>query len=204
MSEQPEQKEPWQMTRVEYARQRKLRAAAWKTVAEEKAGRRQAAREAGFPQGRVYGLIEKLADLPQLSESHRQVVEEALSRGLPVPPEVLAGYPDLASGEAAAGSRARVGMKGAAGRGQAPGGDKMRRQGKADLVHVRRALIVSLWNDVREGGRGCRSDETLDLAGRAAALKAALLQESQGESAGASPPKKGAPGRRAGVAAQAG
>ena len=53
MNEQPEQKEPWQMIRAEYARQRKLRAAARETVAEERAGRRQAAEETGFPQGHV-------------------------------------------------------------------------------------------------------------------------------------------------------
>ncbi len=161
MSEQPEQKEPWQMTRAEYARQRKLRAAAPETVAEEKAGRRQAASETGFPQGHVYGLVEKLADLPPLKQSHRQVVKEALSRGLPVPSEVLADYPDLVC--KTAGREERRLDSGEA------------RQAQADLLRLRRSLIESLWDDVREGcRRGQWSAETRQWAGQAAALKATL------------------------------
>jgi len=161
MSEQIEQKAPWQMTRAEYATQRKLRAAARETVAEEKAERRQAAGEAGFPQGHVYGLVEKLADLPPLRKSHRQAVKEALSHGLPVPPEVLADYPDLM--HKAAGGEGRTLDAGQA------------RQAQADLLRLRRFLIESLWDDVREGcRRGQWSGETQQLAGQATALKAAL------------------------------
>jgi hypothetical protein len=161
MNEQPEQKEPWQMTRAEYARQRKLRTAARETVAEEKAGRRQAAGETGFPQGRVYGLVEKLADLPPLKQSHRQVVQEALSNGLPVPPEVLADYPDLV-------------RKAARSEGRPLDTGEMR-QVQADLLRLRRFLIESLWDDVREGcRRGQWSAETRQLAGQAVVLEAAL------------------------------
>jgi hypothetical protein len=161
MNEQPEQKEPWQMTRAEYARQRKLRTAAREIVAEEKAGRRQAAGEMGFPQGHVYGLVEKLADLPPLKQSHRRVVQEALSNGLPVPPEVLADYHDLV--RKAAGREGRRLDSGEA------------RQAQADLLRLRRSLIESLWDDVREGcRRGQWSAETRQLAGQAAVLKAAL------------------------------
>ncbi len=173
MSEQPEQKEPWQMTRAEYARQRKLQAAARETVAEEKAGRRQAAGEAGFPQGYVYGLIEKLADLPPLKQSHRQVVKEALSRGLPVPAEVLADYPDLV--RKTAGRKERRLDSGEA------------RQAQADLLRLRRFLIESLWDDVREGcRRGQWSNETRQLAGQAAVLKA-MLRKSEEKSPGTLP-----------------
>jgi len=170
MSEQAEQKAPWQMTRAEYAGQRKLRAAARETVSEEKAGRRLAAGEAGFPQGHVYGLVEKLGDLPLLKQSHRQVVQKALSNGLPVPPEVLADYPDLV-------------CKAARGKGQTLGaGDA--RQAQADLLRLRRFLIESLWDDVREGcRRGQWSDETRRLVSQTAVLKAAL-RKGKGKSLG--------------------
>ena len=164
MSEQPEQKEPWQMTRAEYARQRKLRAAARETVAEEKAGRRQAARDMGFPQGHAYGLVEKLADLSPLKQSHRQAVKEALSHGLPVPPDVLADYPDLV-------------RKAARSKGRILDADQAC-HAQADLLRLRRFLIESLWDDVREGcRRGQWSDETRQLAGQAAVLEAALRKD---------------------------
>jgi hypothetical protein len=182
MVEQTEQKEPWQMTRAEYARQRKLRTAARETVAEEKAGRRQAAGETGFPQGRVYGLVEKLADLPPLKQSHRQVVQKALSNRLPVPPEVVADYPDLV--RKAARSKGRMPDAGEA------------RQAQADLLRLRRSLIESLWDDVREGcRRGQWSAETRQLAGQAAVLEAAL-RKGREKSAGTLPLESFTSGRR--------
>jgi hypothetical protein len=182
MSEQPEQKEPWQMTRAEYARQRKLRAAARETVAEERAGRRQAAGETGFPQGHVYGLVEKLADLPPLKQSHRQVVQKALSNGLPVPPEVLADYPDLV--RKAAGREGR----------RLDSGEV--RQAQADLLRLRRSLIESLWDDVREGcRRGQWSGETRQLSGQVAVLKAALRNGKE-NSPGTKSLESFAPGRK--------
>ncbi len=182
MSEQPEQKEPWQMTRAEHARQRKLRAAARETAAEEKAGRRQAAGEMGFPQGHVYGLVEKLADLPPLRKSHRQVVQEALSRGLPVPAEVLADYPDL--------------VRKAGGREGRRLDSSAARQAQADLLRLRRSLIESLWDDVREGRRrGQWSAETRQLAGQAAVLEAAL-RNGREKSAGTLSRESLTPGRK--------
>ncbi len=190
MSEQPEQKEPWQMARAEYEKARNARAAARETVAEEKAGRRQATREAGFPQGHVYGLIEKLADLPPLKESHRRVIEKALSNGLPVPPEVLADYPDLVC-KAARGERRTLDA------GEA-------RQAQADLLRLRRFLIESLWDDVREGcRRGQWSCETRRLVSQVAALKAAL-RESQGQGSENLPRKGFSPRKRAKAVAPAG
>ena len=182
MNEQPEQKEPWQMTRAEYARQRKLRAAARETVASEKAGRRQAAGEIGFPEGHVYGLIEKLADLPLLKQSHRQVIQKALSNGLPVPPEVLADYPDLV-------------CKAASREGRTQGGGEAR-QAQAELLRLRRFLIESLWDDVREGcRRGQWSAETRQLAGQAAVLEAAL-RKGREKSAGTLSRESLTPGRK--------
>ena len=182
MSEQPEQKEPWQMTRAEYARQRKLRAAARETVAEEKAERRQAAGGMGFPQGHVYGLVEKLAGLPPLKQSHRQVVQKALSNGLSVPPEVLADYPDLV-------------RKAARGKGRILDADQAC-HAQADLLRLRRFLIESLWDDVREGcRRGQWSGETRQLAGQAAALKAALRNGKE-NSPGTMSQESFAPGRK--------
>ncbi len=182
MSEQPEQKEPWQMTRAEYEKARNARAAAREAVAEEKAGRRQAAGEMGFPQGHVYGLVEKLADLPPLKQSHRQVVKEAWSHGLPVPPEVLADYPDL--------------VRKAAGReGRTQGGGEAR-QAQAELLRLRRSLIESLWDDVREGcRRGQWSAETRQLAGQAAVLEAAL-RKGREKSAGTLSRESLTPGRK--------
>ena len=182
MNERLEQKEPWQMTRAEYARQRKLRAAARETVAAEKAARRQAAGETGFPQGHAYGLVEKLADLPPLKQSHRQVVQEALLNGLPVPPEVLADYPDLV-------------RKAACSEGRTLDAGEMR-QAQADLLRLRRSLIESLWDDVREGGRrGQWSGETRQLAGQAAVLKAAL-RKGREKSAGTLSRESLTPGRK--------
>ena len=190
MNEQPEQKEPWQMTRAEYARQRKLRAAAQETVDEEKAGRRQAAGEIGFPEGHVYGLIEKLADLPPLKQSHRQVIQKALSNGLPVPLEVLADYPDLV-------------CKAAGREGRTQGGGEAR-QAQAELLRLRRFLIESLWDDVREGcRRGQWSCETRRLVSQVAALKAAL-RESQGQGSENLPRKGFSPRKRAKAVAPAG
>jgi len=182
MKEQPEQEEPWQMTRTEYARQRKLRAAARETVAEEKAGRRQAAGGTGFPQGHVYGLIEKLAGLPPLQESHRQVVQKALSNGLPVPPEVLADYPGLV-------------CKAACSEGWTLDAGEMR-QAQAELLRLRRSLIESLWDDVREGcRRGQWSGETRQMACQAAVLKAAL-RKGREKSAGTLSRESLTPGRK--------
>jgi len=181
MNKQSEQKEPWQMTRAEYARQRKLRAAARQTVAEEQSGRRQMVRETGFPQGRVYGLIEKLADLPSLEEDHRQVVEEALSHGLPVPPEVLVDYPGLVC-EVAGGEE------------QMPDAGEAC-QAEADLLGLRRALVESIFEGVLDGRRrGHWSGETRRLATQIKALKA-VSGESRGQS-GPLPRKSGPASRK--------
>ena len=76
MNEADEVKQPWEMTREEYL-------------------------------GDIYGeeqvptepYYDKAKPIGKSGIEHHKAVQKALSEGLPVPAEVLAGYPDLASAE---------------------------------------------------------------------------------------------------------
>jgi hypothetical protein len=49
---------------------------------------------------------------------------------------------------------------------------------QARLRRLRRSLVKSLWDDLREGGPGCRSEETWQLAAEATGLSTELREMS--------------------------
>jgi hypothetical protein len=89
-------KKTWQMTRKEFEKEKRFRKKCRNLITAEEKERRAIAREIGCPVGHVYGVLEYIADLPDLMDvDHRAEVIKALQQGKNVPAEVLAEYPDL-------------------------------------------------------------------------------------------------------------
>ncbi len=90
MTEKLRGRQPWQMTRDEFEKEKQMRISCRKTCAREELQRKKEAIETGHPIGYIYGLVEFYSELPDLSSvDHFSEVEKAIESGLDVPLQVM-------------------------------------------------------------------------------------------------------------------
>lgn len=94
--ETPKAKEPWEMTRGEWQNEWDKNRAETFDTKNRKSG--ASASIARIERGKFlnYGVAGEMTSMGRERPDHKQVVEKAIREGKPVPPKVLAEYPDLA------------------------------------------------------------------------------------------------------------